>query len=87
MSPDPISSFAPDCSGFCTAKFYVSAGRHSRKTLEGRGFPFTLSVVVERKSLELLPILSSTGPGSIRISPEIPVQATRTQRSPEKNFK
>jgi hypothetical protein len=35
--------------------------------------PVTVNVAVERMSMELLPALNSTGPGSMTNSPEIPI--------------
>ena len=37
----------------------------------------TVTLAPDRMSLELMPALTSTGPGSITKSPEIPVEASR----------
>ena len=40
-----------------------------------RDFPVTVNFAVDRMSLEVLPALTSTGPGSMTSSPESPVYA------------
>jgi hypothetical protein len=42
-----------------------------------RIFPVTVSLELDRMSLELLPALTSTGPGSMTTSPERRVYASR----------
>jgi hypothetical protein len=41
-----------------------------------RVYPVTVKVALDRMSLELLPALTSTGPGSRSRSPESPVYAS-----------
>jgi hypothetical protein len=52
----------------------VAADRNARSSpLITRVCPVTVKVALARRSLELLPALSSTGPGSMTSSPERPV--------------
>ena len=52
----------------------VATERNARSSpLMVRVFPVTVNVALERMSLELLPALTSTGPGSMTNSPDSPV--------------
>src|SRR4029453_3688652 len=52
----------------------VATERNARSSpLMMRVVPVTVNVALDRMSLELLPTLTSTGPGSITRSPETPV--------------
>ena len=64
----------------------VATERNARSSpLIFRVFPVTVSVAVDRISVELLPALSSIGPGSITSSPENPVYASTLKGTDERD--
>jgi hypothetical protein len=57
----------------CYGLTVATDGNARSSPLIVRAWPVTVKVALERRSSELLPALSSTGPGSMTSSPDSPV--------------